>query len=291
MPEPYRHEHDTYVRNYLQTGIQRIIGIGREVVALRKDGTIFPMDLSVSEVQLGNQRLFTGIIHDLTERTTLEKQILEISDAEKRRIGQDLHDGLGQSLTGIGFKTKALETKLAAKGLPEAEGARQLAELVTEAITQSRAIARGLQPVSVERGGLMAALSELTSNLCDLFKINCVFDCPQRVPISNSGTAMHLYRIAQEAANNAIKHAHASQITIALGCAGGRTKLSIRDDGRGFAAGTSTASGTGLHIMRYRAAMIGGRLEVASQPGAGTIVSCTLAEHSVAGRAGSFDAV
>jgi two-component system, LuxR family, sensor kinase FixL len=289
MPEPYKGEHDAYMRNYLQTGIPRIIGTGREVVARRKDGTVFPMDLSVSEVLIGEQRLFTGIIHDLTERTTLEKEILEISDAEKRRIGQDLHDGLGQSLTGIGFKTKALETKLAAKGLPESENARQLAELVTQAISQSRAIARGLQPVSVERAGLMAALSELVTNLADLFKIACVFDCPERVLIQETSTAMHLYRIAQEAANNAVKHAHASKINISLRCTDGRVKLAIADDGHGFATGDSKATGTGLHIMRYRAAMIGGTLNVESQPGAGTTVSCVISEHATA-KAGSSNA-
>src|SRR5205823_3103735 len=109
MPEPYHQEHDGYLRNYAQSGIPKIIGIGREVMARHRDRTVFPIDLAVSEVQLGPQRLFTGIIHDLSERVALEKEILEISDAEKRRIGQDLHDGLGQSLTGIGFKTKALE--------------------------------------------------------------------------------------------------------------------------------------------------------------------------------------
>src|SRR5437660_9630640 len=100
MPTLYRDEHDGYLANYLRTGRARIIGIGREVVGLRKDGTVFPMDLSVSEVRLGDRRLFTGMVRDLSERKRLEQEILEISDREKRRIGQDLHDSLGQLLTG-----------------------------------------------------------------------------------------------------------------------------------------------------------------------------------------------
>jgi two-component system, LuxR family, sensor kinase FixL len=279
MPEPYHREHDRYMHNYLTTGVKKIIGIGREVLGLRKDGTIFPMDLAVSEVKLGDRRLFTGIVHDLTERTMLEKQVLEISDSEKRRIGQDLHDGLGQTLTGIGFKSKALENKLAKQNLPEAQTARQLAELVTQAISQSRAIARGLQPVSVERTGLMAALSDLASQLSEIFRIECAFDCPQQVPIRDLSVALHLYRIAQEAANNAIKHGRATRVSISLTRGADKVRLAVEDDGCGFSRGSlAHSSSSGLLIMRYRASLVGGALSIESQPGRGTVVSCIVSE-------------
>jgi PAS domain S-box-containing protein len=278
MPEPYRGEHDSYMRAYVQTGVARIIGIGREVVAQRKDGTMFPIDLGVSEVQLRNERIFTGMVRDLTERAALEKKILEISDDEKRRIGQDLHDGLGQTLTGIGFKTTALERKLAAKGLPEAETAQQLSKLVTHAISQSRSIARGLQPLSVERSGVVAALSELTAHVEDLYKLQCHFDCPQPVSVRDTIAAIHLYRIAQEALNNAVKHGRANRITLSLRNDGSTVQLSVRDDGAGFSPPTE-ASGSGLHIMRYRAAMIGGVLSIDSHNGTGTVVSCVVPEN------------
>src|SRR5438105_1148533 len=94
MPSPYREEHDGYIANYCRTGRARIIGIGREVVGQRRDGTVFPMDLAVSEVRFGDKRLFTGFVRDLTDRKNLEQEVLNISDREQRRIGQDLHDGL-----------------------------------------------------------------------------------------------------------------------------------------------------------------------------------------------------
>ncbi|CAN5342860.1 N/A [soil metagenome] len=275
MPEPYQSEHDGYLRTYMQTGIAKIIGIGREVVAQRKDGGTFPIDLSVSEVQLDNQRLFSGIIHDLSEHRRLEKEILEISDKEKRRMGQDLHDGLGQLLTGIGFKSKSLENKLADKGLPEAENAKQIAELVTQAIAESRAISRGLQPVSVEVTGLMSALQELSANLQKLFMIECAFVCPQQILLDDASASMHLYRIAQEAANNAIKHGKATSVTITLKRQDVKLRLTVTDDGVGFVPAAGSG-GMGLHIMRYRATMIGGTLSIESQPGGGAVVSCVV---------------
>src|SRR5205085_10876439 len=113
MPQPYKSEHDGYLNNYHKTGRKKIIGIGREVAAVKKDGTIFPIDLAVSEVRVGNDVTYTGIIRDITERKQLEKEILEISEREQRRIGQDLHDGLCQQLTGIAFLMQALQQKLA----------------------------------------------------------------------------------------------------------------------------------------------------------------------------------
>ena len=276
MPEPYHGEHDEYLANYMSTGIKKIIGIGREVAAKRKDGTIFHVDLAVSEVNLGNRRLFTGLIRDLTERKRLEQEILGISDREKQRIGQDLHDSLGQLLTGIGFKSKSLENKLTAKAIPEADGAKQIADLVTQATSQARALARGLQPVGPEASGLMTALRELALNLSDLFPVKCIFDCPEPVLLDNPTFATHLYRIAQEAAHNAIKHGKAKQIRISVANVDPRLVLTISDDGAGLPATPAPTKGMGMQIMRYRAAMIGSTLTV--QPGAigGTVVVCSV---------------
>jgi PAS domain S-box-containing protein len=277
MPEPYAGEHDQYMRNYLTTHVPKIIGIGREVVALRKDGTTFPIELAVSEVRLGERRIFTGIVRDISERHRLEQEVLDISDREKRRIGQDLHDSLGQLLTGIGFKSKSLENKMTAKALPEAQTAKQIAELVTQSITQARALARGLQPVEPNRMGLMTALAELAIAMESLFHVQCTFNCPQPVLLNDPAMGTHLYRIAQEAANNAVKHGKADCIEISLVRLDGTLTLKIQDNGRGFVPKPPTAgSGMGLHIMRYRAAMLGGTVSIQPAPDGGTVVTCSI---------------
>ena len=275
MPQPYSGQHDGYMRNYCETGRAKIIGIGREVVARRSDGSLFPADLAVSEVKLGDRWLFTGIVRDISERKRLEQEILEISDREKRRIGQDMHDSLGQLLTGIGFKSKSLENKLAAKQVPEGAIARQIAELVTQAIMQARGLARGLQPVEPRPAGLMSALQELATNVQDLFPVACTFRCPALVEIANPAVATHLYRIAQEACNNAIKHGRAQQIDIVLARADDDVlTLTVADDGVGFAQPTGATKGMGMQIMSYRAAAIGGSIAIRANGESGTIITC-----------------
>ncbi len=276
MPEPYHGEHNEYLRNYLRTGKAKIIGIGREVVGKRKDGSIFPMDLAVSEVFLGPRRLFTGIVRDLTDRKRLERQILEISDREQQRIGQDLHDGLGQQLAGIGYLSKSLQQRLIKKKSSESEDARQIAQLVSEAIAQARGMAHGLNPVDLSATGLVSALRELASTVKQTFRIECSFTCDKSVFPGTSAVGTHLYRIAQEAVNNAIKHGSARRIWIVLSIAGDTITLSIRDDGVGFPDTLPEKIGMGLQTMRYRAALIGATLSILKIPAGGTRVDCSL---------------
>ena len=277
MPQPYRGEHDTYMANYMQTGRAKIIGIGREVVAQRKDGTTFPADLAVSEVRLHSRRLFTGIVRDTSERKRLEREILQISDREKQKIGQDLHDSLGQLLTGIGFKSKSLQTRMQAKNVSEAQTAGQIADLVTQAIRDARSLAHGLQPVEPKPNGLVLALTELANSMSEVFKMPCTFICDPPVELSDTAAATQLYRIAQEACNNALKHAQATHIRIELKRESGEVSLTVSDDGRGYFPGPTSRGGMGLHIMRYRAAMVGATLTVGAGAGGGTIVRCASA--------------
>jgi len=280
MPEPYRHEHDGYLSNYRHTGHARIIGIGREVIGRRKDGTTFPMDLSVSEVKLAGRRMFAGFVRDITERKQLEKEIIEISNREQQRIGQDLHDGLCQELTGIELMCQVLEQKLSARSKPEAKQVGEIGQHIRDAISHTRKLARGLSPVEFEANGLMSALKELSAHVEKLFHIECRVECPEPVLIQNNVFATHLYRIAQEAINNAVKHGKAKHIVISLKPAGNRMALAINDDGLGFSAETQKTGGMGLHIMKYRASVVDAALEVRSgADGAGTMVLCVFRKN------------
>jgi two-component system, LuxR family, sensor kinase FixL len=279
MPEPDRSAHDGYLMNYMTTGVARIIGIGREVVGRRKDGSTFPMHLAVSEVFIGdveeNPRLFTGFVHDLSDRKRLERELLEISDREQRRIGQDLHDGLGQQLAGIGFLSKSLENRLAAKDLPEAAEAGQIADLVARTIGQARALSRGLHPVDLKASGLMSALDELAQNVEAIFRIQCKFVCEEPVLLRDNAVAVHAYRIAQEAINNAIRHGRAKEVMVRLERSDSRITLRIEDNGSGIPKAERSSPGMGLRIMNYRANLIGGSLIVERRDPAGTVVECS----------------
>ncbi len=278
MPSPHRERHDEYLRNYLRTGQAKIIGIGREVTGRRKNGSVFPMDLSVSEVRLADRRLFTGFIRDITERKRLEKEILEISERERRRIGHDLHDGLCQHLTAIELKSQVLAQKLAHRSREAAERAAEIARNVRDAISQTRQLARGLSPVTFESEGLMAALQELAVNTTTLFRVNCRFACHPPVPVQDSAAATHLLRIAQEAVSNALKHGQARHIDLTLERTRDKIVLRVSDDGCGlpkdFAA--QRQKGMGLRIMQSRAGMMAGTLALERNPAGGVSVTVSV---------------
>jgi len=214
----------------------------------------------------------TGI--DITERKRLEKTILEVSAREQRRIGQDLHDGLGQHLTGIAFMSKVQQQRLAEKALPEAADAEKIVRLVNEAIHKTRELARGLLPVMCDASGLMSALQQCAAEAREIFGVDCQLQCEPPVLIDDINVANHLYHIAQEALNNAIRHGKARRIVIALSSVDGDGELTICDDGLGIAGRPAGGAGIGLHIMGYRAGMIGGWLDIGSGTERGTLVRC-----------------
>src|ERR1700685_4131421 len=214
----------------------------------------------------------TGI--DITERKRLEKAILEISAEEQRRIGQDLHDGLGQHLTGIAFMSKVQEQKLAEKGLAEAAEAARIVGLVNDAINKTRELAHGLLPVISDSHGLMSALKRWAAEVEDLFNISCCLRMDEPVLIHDANMSTHLYRIAQEAVNNAIKHGQAKNITISLFARNGNGTLKIENDGSRLPESSTDGSGMGMQIMNYRARMIGGSLKVESGGIRGITITC-----------------
>ncbi len=274
MAAPHREEHDGYLENYRRTGHAKVIGIGRETFARKKDGTVFPVDLSVSEIKLSNRRIFTGFVRDITERKRLEKENLEISEREQRRIGQDLHDGLCQHLAGIEMLSQVLSRKLEPLSQDAAARAAEIAAAIRESIGQTRLLARGLSPVTLESEGLMSALAELAANTEKMFAVRCKLDCPEPVKFDDHAAATHLFRIAQEAVSNGVKHGRAKAISIQLGAEADGIVLRISDDGAGFPKNYSGGSGMGLRIMQARIGMVGGTLRVEQNPGGGVNVSC-----------------
>ena len=280
MPSPYRQEHDRYVADYVRTGHAKIIGIGREVVGRRKDGTVFAMDLSVGEMRLHGRRMFTGIVRDVTDRKRLEEEIVAISGREQVRIGQDLHDDLCQRLAAIELMSGALERKLEKKSMPEAADAAKIAEYIRDAISQTRVLARGLSPVELEANGLMSALEELASTTEQRFGISCEFQCGERVLMDDNKVGTHLYRIAQEAIHNAVRHGRATRVTISLLRLADGIRLTITDDGAGFSGSAPGSAGMGLRIMKFRAGVIGGALEIQPAEERGTRVTCSFREPS-----------
>ncbi len=205
-----------------------------------------------------------------SEHTRLEHEVLAVGERERHAIGADLHDGLGQQLTAIELTCALLKSD--AVGHPVlAKGLDQMGKMLREAIAQTRYLARGLVPVGSEPEALQNGLTELTARITALGKVRCVFDCPQPVYVKDPFVAGHLYRIAQEALNNTIKHANARRATIRLVEDNGALVLTIVDDGAGL---SRKNTGVGLGVMEHRAKILGGELQIDSKKGAGVSILC-----------------
>jgi PAS domain S-box-containing protein len=215
-------------------------------------------------------------LRDITDRVKLEKEILQTSEQESRRIAQDLHDGLGQLLAGAAHLTGALQKDLAAKSLPEVRQLGRIQDVLSMSIAHTRDLARGLHPVEPAPNGLMAALQTLASQTEKLFHVACHFNHRQPVLIKDNTVATHLFRIAQEAMTNAIKHGNAKRIEISLAGTPERITLAVKDDGAGVPAGHRKTAGMGFRIMRHRAGMIGGSLAIRKEAAGGTAIVCTV---------------
>ena len=243
---------------------------------MARDGRVlwFQCEAKMIRRDDGRPWFIHGVGFDITERKSLEEAILEISAREQRRIAQDLHDGLGQHLTGIAFMSKVLQEKLSDRSLPEAVEAAKIVKMVNQAIDNTRELARGLHPVAAEPRGLMSALKKWASEVEELFHIGCRFYCDAPLYIYDANLATHLYRIAQEAVNNAIRHGKSGNIVIRLSGRNETGTLTIQDDGNGFPKKQTSQPGVGLSIMNYRADMVGGSLKVQQNEGRGVTITC-----------------
>lgn len=219
--------------------------------------------------------IMSGI--DVTETKRLEADVLNVAEQEQSRFGHDLHDGLGQHLTGIEFMSHVLQQRLESRDAPEAQDMEAITGLIREAISQTRDLARGLSPVVLQSKGLAVALQDLAASTSRHQRgVTCVCHAVEPLPELPEETSIHLYRIAQEATNNALRHGRATDVLISIREAGHHLELSIQDNGRGFPEGGPTSGGMGLRVMHYRAGIIGGTLHISQQPGYGVTITCYL---------------
>jgi PAS domain S-box-containing protein len=295
MPPPHSHEHDGYLNRYHRTGQERILNTPRELVALRKDGSIFPIDLSVTQVNQSG--FFTGIIRDISERKKMQRHLLEISSEEQRRIGRELHDGTGQELTGLSLTAGALLEMIEAASSVTVEGrtVRQLEENAFDRIRETltkvnhklivanrhvHELSHGIMPVQIDARALQSSLEELASSTNMPPTLHCRFEGPLPVIVSDNSAATHLYRIAQEAVNNALRHSRASEIILSLRQNGKEIVLEVLDNGIGIDESYSRIAeakkdhGMGMRTMQYRAGIIGGTLQIERRQTGGTSVKC-----------------
>jgi PAS domain S-box-containing protein len=238
-------------------------------------------DSPPSEELLQAMRLVGAQLGRVAERRRLQEELVDAVWQQQRRFGQELHDTLGQELTGIRMMADSLRWKLATATRPEAEQAAELTRFILNAQSGARRLAKGLFPVEIDAHGLMAALQELAEVTSEQCNIRCTFQCDEPVEVERNEAATELFRIAQEATTNAVKHGQASQVALSLKADGRKLTLRVQDDGVGIDEQVArSAGGMGLRIMRYRAAAIGAKLAVRAVPRGGTLLTCILDQGS-----------
>ena len=213
---------------------------------------------------------------DVTEHRRLEQEILDVSERERQRIAEDLHDDLGQQLSGIGLMARALEEKLTAKSLPEVRDLRQILGLVSDSISKARELARGLLPAEFQDGGLTGALEALASRSEQISGVSCHFESGRATQVDSHHVATHLFRIAQEATSNSLKHGSPQNVWIRLETGSRLIALSITDDGAGIPEHSDQSGGLGLRLMRHRVSLMRGSLEIRGNSPTGTQIICTV---------------
>jgi PAS domain S-box-containing protein len=242
-----------------------------------RSGTLIHLLIDANGLWEGEQLVHTRwFMRDITWRVQLEREILDIGEGEKQRIGLELHDDLCQRLSSMEYLSHSLSMDLTAKCKSSAERAAEIGRLLREANTRTRELSHSLAPLPPDTEGLIDALKQLARRTSEVFQRDCRFRCPKSIRVDEPDVRQHLYRIAQEAVANAIKHGKASRIDIELRRNGNRLILGIRDNGLGLPEKTRSKKGMGLHLMQYRAAMVSGSMIVQREPNGGTAVVCSV---------------
>jgi signal transduction histidine kinase len=268
------------------------IAVGRrfpDVFLVLWNGTVQFISYAVVVMLINNLRNLRGVLEDrvrqraaaltreIAERERLERELLDVSEREQRRIGQDLHDGLCQHLAGTALAAQVVADKLSGNRAIDVRDATNVVELIEEGIQLARGMAKGLNPVEMNADGLMQSLQEFSGSASDMFRVSCRFECDSPVLIHDERAAEHLYRIAQEAVGNAIKHGRANNIAIQLSAVDEGYLLRIHDDGTGLPEPLPTNTGMGLRIMANRSHVIGAAFSARrDEEEGGTVVTCLM---------------
>ncbi|MGO4377819.1 PAS domain S-box protein [Pseudoduganella sp. RAF19] len=290
MPSPHREQHDGYLAHYAQTGEKRVIGKGREVEGLRRDGSVFPMDLAVAEMEIGGRRMFTGLVRDITERKQAEAQGREmqarlrelaahqekIKEHERTRIAQEIHDELGGLLTGMKAYVNVLIERAGAQSDPllgEVQG------LTQEAIDTVRRVITDLRPSVLDQLGVWAALEWYAEQVQQRTGLRCVCDiAPELSDLAvDAERSTMLFRIAQEALTNVVRHAQATEVRVSAARDGGAVLLTVKDNGKGIdKTRLLDKESWGILGMHERTRGFGGELTITGTPGQGTLLQLRL---------------
>ncbi|MCC5932935.1 MAG: PAS domain S-box protein [Balneolales bacterium] len=257
-------------------GLASYTGKTVETIGVRKSGESFPIQISVSKHQTSNMCFYTGIVRDVTEERRLEQEVMRISEHERHRIGQDLHDGLGQMLSGIGLLSASIKKRLQHEKHPLAEQMAEITSLLQEADEYARGLAHGLVKIDLERGGFHAAIEKLILQSQKLFRIDCKLVSDQEIEIRDRARAEHVYRIIQEAISNAVKHGYSTKVTVGMTYSERKLLITIRDNGTGFSSNWRKKRGLGVRIMEFRSRLINGQFSHGNNPGKGAVITLTI---------------
>ena len=265
-----------FIARYLVSETNPTGGVSREGLGQRKDESFFPIDATVGEIE--QTQTFTAVIRDISERKALEAEVLRISAEERQRMAADLHDGICQDLVAIGLAANVLQKEMQKVGDPHTEQVGQIEAATLRVASDARHLARGMGPVVPEGLGLMAALRQLAATTAATHRIKCPFFCRKTVQVEDPVVANQLYRIAQEAIHNAVRHGSAKRIALHFGTERRGIVLAVKDDGAGLPSEPTDGPGLGLRVMKYRAALIRAGITIRPRPrGRGTEVICRLA--------------
>ncbi len=287
MPESYGSEHQRYMANYMNSGVGRIIGIGRELVAKHKDGRLFPIHISVNKV--AHLPCFVGVIRDLSELVKLENETLLIAEIERNRISRELHDELGQNLLGLSMQLRAITQKLSDTNKPLQQQLEHLNDELQHNVGSIRAIISELATIELEEQGLEDALKTFVTTCNGYNQTHINFICEGQWPSEDYRVSVQLYRIAREAIYNALKHANASCIDVSLLQQPDCIRLVIQDNGKGIPQSLIVRDsrlvnqGNGLRSIHFRAHVIGAHLTISSSAEIGTRIECrySTSNHSL----------